>query len=703
MSDAFKMLHEGPLYIKRNEELVKIATFFEGAILERTQDYGKWQKVQYRNQDGFIWKEATEEVSYQFNAPPVYGELLTIKETALYTNTHEDPVGIVMCSQKIPKVEKINSDWYMTYIAGRSFYVKSNQLLDLPYQFNIDEHKYYDVMMKYLIDSPYVVDNSRMLEIKAAESADLIIADKILFPRYLKDPIDFTNGINWEYAEGVNDANQNSFLRQLHALFFVNDLSTAYKETDNEVYIKKGYNIIMDWHENNPFDNPKHRMAWHDEGTARRLTVLINFFHSGKTVLTDQQKKDLFKIIVFHAHLLTEGSFYSANTNHGMFQDKALIIFSKYFYDIDGFQSYYELAVDRLNSYFNLFISKDGVHLEHSPSYHEVIAGYVKSVGTTILNFGDEDKASIFLNIYENMATYATHVIKPDGHWPLISDTYEVDNPPYSGIWEDNPEYQYAVSSGAVGGKPNETNMVFPEAGYAIFRDSWSNGVDGTYVFFIASYHTSYHKHSDDLSLWIYSNGEDIINESGPYSYLLTESTTKYAYSSYAHNTLIVDDEGLPRVDEKFEKTYMKEYNLTNEILPQATSVNERYDGVRQERTVKYDKTDQIIHVEDVIEGKENHNYKFLWHLAPEVIPTIDHDNNTIELVKNGNVIMNIGISGNPNLILSSVYGDEDPIYKSLQFQYNNKTKQLDKIKTHALIIEFNGKNGTVTTSFELE
>src|SRR5690606_22503829 len=156
--------------------------------------------------------------------------------------------------------------------------------------------------------------------------------------------------------------------------------------------------------------------------------------------------------------------------------------------------------------------------------------GSLKSYGDALNEFGDKDTASIFYKKYNSMAKYATHVIKPDGKWPLIADTY-ASNKPLSSMWIDNPYYQYAVTNSKTGEMPLKTNVIFSEAGYAIFRDKWSNNSEGTYVFFTAAYHTSYHKHSDDLSLWIY-NDEDIITEAGPYSYTMSDPTTQYAYSS---------------------------------------------------------------------------------------------------------------------------------------------------------------------------
>lgn len=698
----FKMRQNAPLFLNKEGKLIQVATLYQGQVFERIQDYGNWHKLKYENTVGFVWKDATEPANYSFTSADSTGELITLKDTILYDDINSsNRVMLLENSQRIPLIRKFNESWYVTSIAGRSMYVKSTDVIQSGTStIGMENNKNARVIRDYLIDSPLVGDDWRSKDVnETIEAANLILHDKIEFPNY--GTMDYTDGIDWKHGVGVSDPNQNSFLRQLHGLFFINDISVAYRETKDERYIQKGYEIIMDWNKENPKYKPSHYMAWHDEGTARRLSSLVNFFDAGRGVLSSEQKETLFTMMTYHADLLASDSFYSENTNHGMFQDEALIVFSKYFYHYDEFGEYYNLAVQRMSGYFQSLISDDYVHLEHSPSYHQVIAGALRSYGTAIQLFGDEEKARIFLDVYENMAYYATHVIKPDGLWPLIADTYDVNNPPASILWEDNPYYQYAASNGAIGKMPTETNAVFKDAGYAIFRDGWTSGTDETYMFFSAAYHTSYHKHSDDLSLWIY-NGEDVITEAGPYSYALSDPTTQYAYSSFGHNTLIVNDQGLPRVDGLFNKTYLESSNLDDVNKPKATGVNRRFEGVEHKRQVVYDKTAQVIHVNDSIASSEKNNYKLLWHLAPNIKPVINNETNHIQLVKNGEVIMTMDIDGAVDPTIRSVYGKDHPLYKGLQFRYNEDTNELEEVSTHLIILEYNGESASITTSFNL-
>lgn len=699
---AFELTEDASLSIVKDNQRVWIATLKKGSIFQKLAEQGNWLTVKYGNQIANVWKPATRNTNYTFVNKQSIGTFLTLIDTPLYDNVNKSRVAaIIEAGETIEKTKKINDNWYEVTVAGRNLFVESAYVIDTAKpSFQESNHKYFDTIKRFMINSPFIYDDPNTPEQhETVVHADLMLQNKIRFPSYNNGiPMDYRNGIDWVRGQGVPSVHQRSFLRQLHGLFFINDLVEAYYITGYEQYIEKGLEYINDWITANPYHKPKHNMAWHDEGSARRLATLVNFFEAGKNILNDQEKLDLFKLMIFHADLLSTDHFYSGGTNHGMFQDEALIAFSKYFYDKEILADYYTLAIDRLGGYFNKLISSEGVHLEHSPTYNQIIARALSKYSDALTAFGDHALGKKFGDQYDKMAHYATHVLKPDGKWPLIADTYAGDLP-QANIWTDNPYYQYAQSKGTNGIIPTETNVVYPEAGYAIFRDQWTEPDDGAYIFFTAAYHTSYHKHSDDLSLWIY-DGQDIITEAGPHSYTLSDPVTNYAYSSYGHNTLIVDDIGLPRVDGKYDKTYLSESNLSNPLKPSATGVNKRYDGVTHSRNVNYDKTARIIEVNDKMTSDEDHNYKLLWHLAPDIIPEIDKENNVVVLMKQGEELMTIRLDSDATIDITSVYGDEDDIYKSWTF--NNRADQV-RIDVHTLIVEMDGATGEIQTTFELQ
>ena len=300
------------------------------------------------------------------------------------------------------------------------------------------------------------------------------------------------------------------------------------------------------------------------------------------------------------------------------------------------------------------------------------------------------------------MAEYATFVIKPDGTWPLIADTF-VTNYPSRTLWQDNLYYQYALSQGKEGEKPLEVDKVFMDAGYAIFRDEWSIGPFGTYLFFTAAYHTHYHKHSDDLSLWLYHN-RDLIVESGPYGYNLSDDTTQFAYSSFAHNTLIVNDKGLPRVDGKYDSTYLVEANIDDENISYVKGINKRYDNVTHERSLTYNRLNNQVSIIDNINSNQVNNYKLLWHIAPGITPTINDETMSVELRdEQGVLLADINIKGDNNIKIHSYFGEAHPIYKGRYFDSKLGINNIEIVPIYVIVIETDTTKANITTEINLK
>src|SRR5699024_2469915 len=148
----------------------------------------------------------------------------------------------------------------------------------------------------------------------------------------------------------------------------------------------------------------------------------------------------------------------------------------------------------------------------------------------------------------------------------------------------DSEEYKFITSAGEEGRVPSPLIKAYPETGYLIARSEWSS--DAIYFLFLASYHMHYHKHTDDLSFLLYKNGP-IFVDAGPHSYNYKDPMTQYAYSQYAHSTLIVNDKSLPRTDFKFDKVKITDQQVNEEQkLFSVTGYNGRYDNVEHYRKI---------------------------------------------------------------------------------------------------------------------
>jgi hypothetical protein len=502
--------------------------------------------------------------------------------------------------------------------------------------------------------------------------------------------------IKYEQSDSIlwEEDKTRSFLRLLHGHTFLGCLTEAYRQTNDIAYVQKGMHLILDWISQHPFEKKRNTMAYHDETTALRLQYWLKFYIFSRSQI-DEKDRLLFEEKMWEtAALLAQDHFHSTNTNHGMFQDISLLLFALYFEkERKECQQYKELAITRLKEYFTNIFTSEGVHKEHSPSYHMLVVNNVKKIAGLLQGI-DSDVSQSFMEIYKKGEDFATHIIRPDGCLPAIGDT-EAKKVKIEGYAElyNSPQYLYAVTSGEYGEAPTERDRVFKESGYAIFRNDWAKKEEATYVLFTAAYHTEYHKHSDDLNLCIYSNGE-IITEAGPNGYNYKDPYTQYAYSSFAHNTLIVDGQGLPRVDQQYDKVYLSDYNLSPEE-PEATGVNERFAGVKHIRKVKYVKKDQRIIVHDQIHSQKKHEYKILWHVAPGI--RVHVRDMIVELFREERKVAEIEFETSAPIRIQSVQAQTKPTLQGWIFP-----KMESKQEATAIELELSGANVACTTEFRL-
>ncbi|AZN43349.1 alginate lyase family protein [Paenibacillus albus] len=441
-----------------------------------------------------------------------------------------------------------------------------------------------------------------------------------------------------------------------------------------------------------PYGNSPDKMAWHDETTARRLMAWIQLYDVSKRIIDDNTADFIISNIVQTGKILSSSSFYKKMNNHGMFQDQALLIYSDYFSIIKDsvFMSYQ--AVTRMNEYFTFVISDEGVHLENSPSYHQAIA---QSIGQYRDYFiANNNPYGVQLDgLYNKMMRFATFIIKPDGYFPQIGDTPK--GKPITTLWND-PGYLYAATQGKSGVAPSATEAVFLKSGYVILRDRWSTGGKGTYIAFTAAYKSAAHKHNDDLNV-LYYHDRDILIEAGPYGYDYTNDYTKYVYSSYAHNTLIVDNKDLPatpNIDKKYNMSRLTSSVSTAEKTI-VTGVNERFNGVKQERSIEFIKGSNALNVTDVMTATASHNYKLLWNLAPDIDAVVS--GNTVMLNSKGVPIAKVEFTSGTGTTVKVVKGQTSPY---LLGWYFDKLYDDTPTPTSVIIVDMNGSNSTVSTKF---
>lgn len=467
--------------------------------------------------------------------------------------------------------------------------------------------------------------------------AELFLADRIIrTPLYPDVSLDENN------VWGSRDARSHE--RFLNGFLFFSDWYGTVLDDQNskKVSCAAASEIVRSWVAGNKNPDEAARMAFHDETTAQRLISLLQLDMHMSESLPEESTALLRPLMIQTAELLADADFHSTGNNHGMFQDLALLYYSVLadWAPATNRDAYMRLALSRLRDYFGSCFTSEGVHIENTPQYHVMVSRNL-AVVNNLVEVSEHKDAPYYSNLLKKAESYATHALMPNGLYPPISDTAQrpVNGSAVLNVF-GSPEFLHAASAGRSGRKPKERVLVLPDSGYLIYRSKWGDP-NATFVFFSAAYNADYHKHSDDLSLYVRRNGVELLAESGPHSYDYKNPLSRYAYSQFAHNSLVVDDTSLPRTDSKADSVTLRLESKTPERV-EVEGTNARYEDTVHVRRVAIEDTadSQLITVTDTINSSGDHTYQLLWNLGTEVTSIVHGQG--FELFSKGQKIMEL-------------------------------------------------------------
>ncbi|MGP9817709.1 heparinase II/III domain-containing protein [Glutamicibacter sp. 363] len=432
-------------------------------------------------------------------------------------------------------------------------------------------------------------------------------------------------------------------------------------------------------------------MAYHDETTAQRLTVLVSFIR----IAEPQQVPYLRELADRTAGLLATEEFHSGLNNHGMFQDVALrhYALTASWLSPERRDFYWKIACERLSRYFVSAFTPEGVHVENTPTYHLMVSKHLHNHVETIRRVSGAE-SEILNSLLEKTALYATHITTPDGMFAPIGDTNRTSNKSSVGqIFND--EFSYSVTGGKQGLVPNKKNIIFPKSGYAMYRSDWEDE-NSTYLLFQAAYNANYHKHSDDLSILLYANGRNLITEAGPYSYNYADPFSIYAYSQYAHNNIVVNEISTPRTDKKSKTVKIDDFLVDDDTFHVAASTG-RLTNATHKRTVDVvgAARKETILVKDELSSLKNNRYDAHWNI-PAGFRVLLHGNG-FEVFDGDTKVLDAFMRSNVPIKMEINSGESNPNPRGWNFPkfgskapLNSVCVQIESSGTVLLETEFN-------------
>ena len=390
-------------------------------------------------------------------------------------------------------------------------------------------------------------------------------------------PIDTSSGIKWNYQHSNNPATYQTYM---HSLGILNDLMRISQVDHNTNLEKKARDLILDWHS---IDHSKGKnYAWKEHPVSSRINNIIYF--QSRAEKYKLSKKIFDKLIIEHCNYLSKETNYKFN-NHGLMMDNALINAASFLSDNDLKQLYIEKALYRIRYAMQRDFSRQGVHLENSPEYHRMIIMIYKNIEKKLkelkIPLGKQETAILKL-----AQQFRNFIIQPNQVYPMIGDTGSI------------PDTRI---------KKNFNDFHDTEAGITIFHNyNQMEPEKSSMMIFKAGYYNKTHKHYDDLSTYLYLNGEELLIDSGKYSYSGKDPIRKHIISPKGHNTVNLSGQDYQLVDPLREQFKLKlAKRMIKSQYKMISGINKLYKNSTLTRYSILTKEDVCIIIDRVV-SKEN-------------------------------------------------------------------------------------------------
>jgi len=431
--------------------------------------------------------------------------------------------------------------------------------------------------------------------------ADSALRDKIIpFPGFDISPFDDNL---WTIKK--KEKYGNSYILYIHTLRVCADLLLYYEKTDDIKYFDKAEEIINSWLKFSKSEDVD-EMVWYDHTTAQRTQVLIHYLSVAQKLEKHIDYEMYHKLLIRHGNVMMDDSIYNYN-NHGLMMDRSLMVLGNILSD----KLYKEKGKSRAINTFWYSFSPQGIHLENSPQYHNMVVRMYVDI-EKYLNNREDTLGSIINNFLKLAKKYPSYVSRPDKRLASIGD---------SGSEKQRVQKLYK-------------NIFDKEAGISIIQH---NEPIPFFLTFICGYSSRVHKHKDDLSITLNYNNEDFFVDPGKYSYTRNK-TRNYITSRKAHSGYYMTSfDYTIKNENRFDRKISLENYYENEHFTLVKGFNNDFDGssAKLTRHVVQFKKEPIFILIDNLSTNRRHNLKLTqnFNLATNVL--VEHKDDEVKLTSN--------------------------------------------------------------------
>ncbi len=440
----------------------------------------------------------------------------------------------------------------------------------------------------------------------------------------------------------IDDYENRTDFYKLHSWHHIKTLIDGYLLYGDDELFFKAINSFLDWYEIVIEQGEGGSFAWYDMSVGERAVLLPVLLQEAKKFdYPAKIQAKLTFLIKLHQLDLIDPKKIALHSNHGIFQMLGLLYIEKNFPCLPGSLKRETKAQSNLLNLFQRSFTNQGVHLEHSPSYHLAMSDVTNLIiNDPYLNKNlDPALKKILLSIDKNnlFMTY------PNGKTIIRGDS----------IYKQESQSKLREC----------TNYFFvdKDAGKLVYETK----EHCAQLSFDAAYHNNQHKHLDGMTFDLYEFGKPIIVETGFYPYLYTSPWRKFITSTRAHNTVEINntDYLLTGKGKEIYGSSLKFSAKNSDIL---TVFAEQYrikSNVLHKRVIKYLPTEYLL-VVDVLTSDESNDFNQWFHLHPDY--NIDENNafsnyySIFDSLKNNFYLTSLSLSdGNIESKLSYVKGQD--------------------------------------------
>jgi Heparinase II/III-like protein/Heparinase II/III N-terminus len=304
---------------------------------------------------------------------------------------------------------------------------------------------------------------------------------------------------------------------QLNTLSWLKPLLLAHAESGERDSLTVARDLSVDWAKAHMQPDTRNEFAWYDMVVGLRSPYIAYVLRAClmEDMLNDSDAVLLLESALRHGAELAKQENYSAQHNHGLFQDEGLYLLAKQLPLLPSARSWRELALRRLRSTLDQTICvEEGGHLEHSSSYQFSITSLVSRLAD---NVPEMDGLS---ELQRRLALTSQWHVTPANQVAQLGDTDDVPAP---------AQACHAASN------LHGLNALFG-TGQAFVRE------DGSYLAVTAAHHSAAHKQADETGFLLVEKKTVILGDAGRWGYYENEPDRVYARSAAAHNVLTVDN-----------------------------------------------------------------------------------------------------------------------------------------------------------------